>query len=356
MCGLDHTYVCDSYGIDKHINIRLYVCMTSTPETIIDGLRAAGEPTRLRILALLRQHDLAVGELVQILGQSQPRLSHHLKTLATSGLVERLPEGSWVFYRAATQDWARRLLDGVFAELALDEGDFARDTQQLTKVRTARADKAQAHFEAIAGDWDSLRALHFPNEAIERALVDAAGKGPFNRVIDLGTGTGRILSLFAPLACEAEGLDLSHQMLTVARANLAKAGAVNARVRQGDVNATPFEDNSADLVIVHQVLHFLEQPSRVIAEAARILRPNGRLLVVDFAPHTLEFLRQEHGHHRLGIRHEDMTLWSEDNGLQLAQPRRFDPPASLDQGLAVQIWTAHRPANTKPATTQEAAA
>lgn len=323
--------------------------MSTTPDTLVTALRAAGEPTRLRILALIRQHDLSVGELVQILGQSQPRLSHHLKTLTTAGLVVRLPEGSWVFYRAATQDWAKRLLDGIFAELSYESGDFARDAQRLDQVRRARSERANAHFEAIADDWDRLRALHFPNEAIETALLDAAGRGPFQRVIDLGTGTGRILSLFAPLAREAEGLDLSHQMLTLARANLAKAGVDNARVRQGDVNATPFVDNSADVIIVHQVLHFLEQPAQVIAEAGRVLKPGGKLLVVDFAPHDLEFLRTEHGHHRLGIRHDDMRDWTRDHGLSLAPPRRFDPPAGLQQGLAVHIWTATRPATHKEA-------
>jgi len=325
--------------------------MSARSDQIIDALRAAGEPTRLRILALLQRGDLAVGELVQILSQSQPRLSHHLKTLANAGIVERLPEGAWVFYRSAAKGWAKRLLDGLFAELDLEAGEFARDGLELAKVRKSRAASAESYFGAIAEDWDSIRALHFPNEAIEQALLDAAGPGPYRRVIDLGTGTGRMLALFSPLAREAEGLDLSHQMLTVARANLSRAGITNAHVRQGDVSAAPFETASADLVIIHQVLHFIEDPASVLAEAARILIPGGRLLVVDFAPHELDFLRSAHGHHRLGIRHEDITEWAAQAGLDLQVPHKFEPPATLEQGLCVHVWTA-----TRHASKQEAAA
>ena len=323
--------------------------MSSDPNLIVDGLKAAGEPTRLRILALLRRGDLAVGELVQILDQSQPRLSHHLKTLTTGGLVERLPEGSWVFYRARSRGWAGRLLDALFAELDTDAAPFNEDRQALKTVRQTRAKSAESYFSEIAEDWDRLRALHYPETDIESALLTQIGETPLDRIVDLGTGTGRMLTLLAPLAKEAEGLDTSHHMLTVARANLNRAEVRNARVRQGDVTATPFETNSADLVIVHQVLHYLENPEDVLSEAARILRPGGRLLVVDFAPHDLEFLRENQGHRRLGIREEHMSEWADAAGLALPQPVRFDPPASLDQGLSVLIWTATRPANQQEA-------
>lgn len=325
--------------------------MSGSTDYILDALRAAGEPTRLRILALLRQGDLAVGELVQILEQSQPRLSHHLKALTVAGLVERLPEGAWVFYRAATKDWAGRLLDAIFAELDLAQGEFASDTAALANVRRSRTEAATTYFSSIADEWDSIRALHFPNEAIEAALLEASGQGPFDRVVDLGTGTGRMLILFAPYAKEVEGLDMSHQMLTVARGNLAEAGCENARVRQGDVSHTPFQDASANLVIIHQVLHFVETPGAVLREAARILRPGGQLLIVDFAPHELDFLRSDYGHRRLGIRTEDMTAWMKASDLTLTPPKKFEPPESLEQGLSVLVWSA-----VKPSIQQEAAA
>lgn len=316
--------------------------MRFEPDQTISALRAAGEPTRLRILALLKHGDLAVGELAQMLGQSQPRLSHHLKALTSAGLVERMPEGSWVFYRLAQSGPARQILETIFTETDLEEGDFRRDLQQLMTIRAARAAEANAYFERIADTWDTVRSLHYPNEAIERALLDAAGPGPFNYIVDIGTGTGRMLALFAPLTQRAEGIDLSHKMLTVARANLETAGITNAQVRQGDAAATPIESASADLVILHQVLHFIDAPDRVIAEVARILRPGGRLLIVDFAPHDLEFLRTDHAHRHLGVQHQALDAWTDAHGLKLSSPRKFDPPADLNEGLAVQIWTADK--------------
>ena len=209
--------------------------MKSELNTLVESLRAVGEPSRLRILALLRQNDLSVGELVDILGQSQPGISQHLKTLTACGLVERLPEGSFVFYRAVGGDAGRGgMLDAILGEVDLAAGDFARDASRLDAVRRARAESADTYFERVAGDWDAIRALHYPNDAIEAALLDAAGPGPFERVVDIGTGTGRMLALFSPFAETLEGIDRSHEMLTVARANLARDGITNAKVRQGD--------------------------------------------------------------------------------------------------------------------------
>ena len=314
--------------------------MDASPHLFIDALKAAGESTRLRILVLLRHGDIAVGELAQILEQSQPRLSHHLKTLTMAGLVERLPEGSWVFYRIRSKGWIGRLLQEFFSELEINSVPFSSDYENLESVRQARAKQAESYFSKIAKDWDRLRALHYPEAAIERAILGYVKAHHFERVIDFGTGTGRMLVLLAPHAYEAEGLDLSHHMLTVARANLNRTGVDNARVRHGDVTNAPFDSNSADFIIVHQVLHFLDQPEKVLTEAARILKPGGQLVVVDFAPHNLEFLRETQGHRRLGISEDNMKLWADAAEFALQAPQKFDPPASLDQGLSVLIWTA----------------
>lgn len=318
--------------------------MSDAFDGLLEKLRAAGEPTRLRLLALLRHQDLSVGELVQVLEQSQPRLSHHLKALSESGLAERLPEGAFVFYRAARSGPGRELLDALFAALGDDVPEVEADLERLRTVMTSRAASAEAYFSSIAETWDTIRSLHYPNEAIEAALMELAGGGPFRRFIDFGTGTGRMLALFAPRVAEAEGIDFSHRMLTVARANLESAGVRNARVRFGNVTAVPFDDASADLVIIHQVLHFLDTPADAIAEAARVLAPGGRLLVIDFAPHDLEFLRSEHGHHRLGLRHDALEAWAADAGLSLEPPRSFAPPENAGPGLTVNIWRALKPA------------
>lgn len=323
--------------------------MDSSFSPLLDMLRAAGEPTRLRILALLRQRDLSVGELVQVLGQSQPRLSHHLKTLASAGLVERLPEGSFVFYRAAGDVVGRTFLDSLFSQLPVNSAALERDRVQLAAVSQARAAHAEAYFSDVAETWDTVRALHYPNDLIEKSLLEIAGDGPFRRVVDFGTGTGRMLTLLADKAEDAEGIDFSHQMLTVARANLETAGINSARVRQGDVTAVPFDDETADLVIIHQVLHFMLAPGLAIAEAARILEPGGRVIVVDFAPHELEFLRTEHGHQRLGVRDDNMENWARDAGLLLHAPTKFDPPEDNVPGLTVNVWLAEKPRLSKEA-------
>jgi len=320
--------------------------MTSFDD-LLEKLKAAGEPTRLRLLALLRDNDLSVGELVQVLQQSQPRLSHHLKALSEAGLADRLPEGAFVFYRAARAGVGREFLDRLFDQLGPEAPEFRADLDKLYQVMLARAASAEAYFSSIAETWDSLRALHFPNEAIEDTLLDLAGNGPYRRVVDFGTGTGRMLLLFSGRATEAEGIDFSHRMLTVARANLERAGVSNSRVRFGDVTAAPFEDASADLVIVHQVLHYLDTPGDAIAEAARVLVPGGKLLVIDFAPHDLEFLRAEHGHRRLGVRHDALAEWAGQSGLNLEMPRSFAPPKTGARGLTVNIWRATKPALSK---------
>lgn len=323
------------------------IFMDETFEGLLEKLRAAGEPTRLRLLALLRHQDLSVGELVQVLGQSQPRLSHHLKVLSESGLAERLPEGAFVFYRAARSGPGRALLDSFFGTLESEVGEFDADLERLRTVMAGRAASAEAYFSSIAETWDTVRGLHYPNEAIEAALLDLAGPGPFHRFIDFGTGTGRMLALFAPRVTEAEGVDFSHRMLTVARANLESANIRNARVRFGNVTSVPFADRSADLVIIHQVLHFLDTPADAILEAARVLTPGGKLLITDFAPHDLEFLRTDHGHHRLGVRHDALENWAAEAGLSLDTPHSFEPPANGAPGLTVNIWRASKPASAR---------
>lgn len=313
---------------------------------LVQQLRAAGEVTRARILALLAHGELSVGELTQVLNQSQPRLSRHLKFLTGAGLVERLPEGAWVFYRLPVEGRARALVDTLNAAIDPEDADIRRDRARLAEVKAERAGAADEYFSRVADDWDKLRALHYSEADIEKAVLAAAGAGPFDLVIDFGTGTGRMLALFAGKARRVEGIDLSHQMLTVARSKLQEAGASNASVRHGDATATPYPDHSASLVIIHQVLHFLDDPARALNEAARVLKPGGRLVIVDFAPHTLEHLRTDHAHRHLGISEEDLERWGEKAGLAVKSAKTFRSPDG-DKGIAVTVWSAESKISNK---------
>jgi len=311
---------------------------------LVQQLRAAGEVTRARILALLAHGELSVGELTQVLNQSQPRLSRHLKFLTGAGLVERLPEGAWVFYRLPVEGRARALVDTLNAAIDPEDADIRRDRARLTEVKSERAGAADEYFSRVADDWDKLRALHYSEADIEKAVLAAAGAGPFDLVIDFGTGTGRMLALFAGRARRVEGIDLSHQMLTVARSKLQDAG--NASVRHGDATATPYPDDSASLVIIHQVLHFLDDPARALNEAARVLKPGGKLVVVEFAPHTLEHLRTDHAHRHLGVSEADLERWGEKAGLAVKSAKTFRSPDG-DKGIAVNVWSAESQKSTK---------
>lgn len=318
--------------------------MTQGIDLYVNRLRAIGERNRLRILRLLMRGELAVGELAQIMEQSQPRLSHHLKALTSVGLVERMPEGAWVFYSVPATGPARIFLDTMLTQIDVDEADFAQDSRRLSHVRAARTQAAAAYFSEVADTWDTVRGLHLANEDIETHLRQLAGDGPFRRIVDIGTGTGRMLTLFADRAERLDGIDFSHRMLTVARANLTRDEVGHAHVRYGDATNLPFEDASADLVIIHQVLHYIDEADRVIAEAARVLAEAGKLMIVDFAPHDLEFLREQHGHRRLGIRNEALQEWTKNAGLSLCPPQSFGRPERLSEGLTVRAWLASKSA------------
>jgi DNA-binding transcriptional ArsR family regulator len=303
---------------------------------VVGALRAAGEQTRLRALALLTEGELAVGELAQALGQSQPRVSRHLKLLTEAGLVERAPEGAWVFYRLArAHTIERQFAEAALAMLDANDPLLARDAERLGAIRAAREQAAGAYFEANAADWERLRALHLPEADIDSAILDAAGAGPFELMIDVGVGQGRMIQLFADRVRRAEGFDTSRQMLAIARAALGDLQA-KAMVRLGDVYAPPSAPECADLVTIHQVLHFLSDPRRALEQSARLLTRGGRLLIVDFAPHDLEFLREQHAHRRLGFTDADIAEWCATAGVTNLQTKTLKP--NKCGALTVKIW------------------
>ena len=314
---------------------------TLTFESYVAALKAVAEPTRLRALALLRAGELSVGELAGILGQSQPRLSRHMKFLTAAGCVERTPEGAWAFYRLAPGGVGRALANAALETLPVDDPVLTRDRERLAAAKAERRAAADRYFAEVADRWDRLRSRYYDEADVEAAILDAAGPGPFPVMVDLGTGTGRMLELFAPLCKRLEGLDASHQMLTVARANLDRTARGRASVRAGDVRATPFADAEADLVVIHQVLHFLDDPQAALAEASRILKPGGTLILADYDPHDLEALRAEHQHRRLGLPPEDVRIWLERAGFAGAEDRAIAGRAGAD-GLTVRVWRARK--------------
>lgn len=314
--------------------------MQMTADETVEVLRAAGEPTRLRILALLAQEELSVMEICLILDQSQPRVSRHLKLLSEAGLIERFPDGAWVFYRPASIGARKAFLDGVL-DLVEDDGrQAAADSHRLQQVRGSRSQSAAAYFARNAAQWDQIRSLYVAEEAVEHAIVEAAGAGPFRQLVDLGSGTGRMLTLLGPKAKNAIGLDLSQQMLNIARSHVANADLDHCELRHGDIFATRLPGELADLVVVHQVLHYLSDPASAVREAARLVGEGGRLLIVDFAPHHLEYLREQHQHRRLGFSDQEIGRWLESAGLGELETTSL-PPAS-EPGLTVKIWTAQR--------------
>jgi ubiquinone/menaquinone biosynthesis C-methylase UbiE len=304
-------------------------------------LKAAGEATRLRLLMLIAEAELTVTDLTAILRQSQPRLSRHLRLLAQAGLVERHREGSWAFFRlgdaGSTADIARALI----ARLDPNDSTIARDRERLAGVRAARGAAAQNYFRRHAAEWDRIRRLHVADAAVEEAIRAALGEQPIRSLLDLGTGTGRMLELFAEDIERGLGLDLSLDMLALARTRLDRAGLKHCNVRYGDIYDLALPRDSFDVVIIHQVLHFLDDSARAIREAARVLRPGGRLLIIDFAPHDLEFLRDEHAHRRLGFAAETVAQWLETAGLGVVRQETLPP--GPEGKIAVSLWLARDP-------------
>lgn len=301
---------------------------------LLDLLRALADPTRLRIFVLLRTIDLSVGELAQVLEQSQPRVSRHVKILADAGLVARRKEGSWVFLGIGDGP----AIEPLFMLLDRFVGENARDAQKLTEVLTERAASAERYFSAHADHWDAIRSLHIAESEVEAAMGALIRLRPIGRLVDIGTGTGRMLELFGSGAVSATGVDRSPEMLRLARVKLSESDIQKAELRQSDMYALPLDDGSADTVILHQVLHFAHQPAAAIAEAARLLAPGGRVLIVDFASHDREELRQQDAHVRLGFDDDQVAGWFAAAGLDLAAVE-----ALTGGELTVKLWLGERP-------------
>ena len=301
--------------------------------SLLVSLRAAAEPSRLRLLAACDKGEMTVGELTEVLGQSQPRVSRHLKLMCEAGLLDRFKEGTWVFYRMA--DERRSPVRDIVSMIPEDDPIIARDRERIEAIKLARHERAAIYFQTSAQSWDQIRSLHVDEREVERALMEAWPKGKVGDLLDIGTGTGRLLQLFGPMIERGVGIDLSHDMLAYARANLDDVGLMNCQVRHGDMYRLALDGETFDAVTVHQVLHYADEPANVIFEATRVLRPRGRLMIVDFAPHRLEQLRTEHAHRRLGFADDEVTGWCREAGLETEAVRTLE-----GEPLTVKIWVA----------------
>jgi ArsR family transcriptional regulator len=307
-------------------------------------LKAAAEPTRLRVLMLLRQGELNVKDLTRILGQSQPRISRHLKLMLEAGLIERHRDGSWAYFQLVDTGAAAELLDGLLGSVETTDALLVRDAERATGLKREREAAAQSYFRSHAAEWDRIRALHVSESKVEQALKEALDGVKPRLFLDLGTGTGRMLELFAADYGRGIGLDMNQSMLDYARGRLEAAGITHASVRHGDLYDIGLANATADAVVMHQVLHFLAEPALAIREAARVLSPGGRLVIADFAPHGLEFLRDAHAHERLGFAAAQVEEWLVAAGLGDVAVRELRPePAALEAKLTVILWTAERP-------------
>ena len=317
-------------------------------EKLVLMLRAAGDPTRLRLLLLLRQAELTVSELVEIIGQSQPRVSRHLKLLCGAGLIERFKEGSWVFYRA-TDEGRASLLGSTLSTLLSGPPDT--DVKRLAAVREKRAAEAAAYFKANASEWGRIRSLYAPEREVEGAIVRQLAVEPIQQLLDAGTGTGRMLELLAPHAKRAVGVDVSPEMLAIARDKLMRGNLGHCQVRLADTYRLPFDSGGGlsgfDAVVFHQVLHYLDDPAAVVAEAARVMRSGGRLLIADFAPHELEFLRDDFAHRRLGFADKEVAGWFQTAGLRPVATESIAPHAGSKEKLTVKLWVASKHAKSR---------
>ncbi|PZN95516.1 MAG: ArsR family transcriptional regulator [Alphaproteobacteria bacterium] len=313
-------------------------------QALLSIFRALADPSRVRILLLVRRMELSVGELAAVLAQSQPRVSRHIRILADAGLVQRAKEGAWVFVRLGEAAICAPVLAGIDA-LAADAGEA--DQARLAAVRAERAAAADAWFAAHAADWDRERALHIAESDVEAAIAAALAPGDLGVLVDVGTGTGRMIELLGPQARTALGIDRSPEMLRLARGRIEASGLAHAEVRRGDMYALPRAAGSVDTVVLHQVLHFADDPVAAIAESARVLAPGGRLLVVDFMPHGREELRAQQRHVRLGFGDDQVCGWMTAAGLEAQVARRLPPPdADNLRALGVTLWLGRRPAAT----------
>ena len=309
-------------------------------DELIEQLRAVAEPTRLRIVVALESCELTVSEICTVLGQSQPRVSRHLRLLTDAGLLQRHAEGTSAYFGLRSDADGKDLLAAIAPMINLATPVLQRDQGRLEAVRSGRADRAAEYFAQVAEEWNELREMHAPTTEVEEAMLAAVSTPFVESVLDIGTGTGRILELFADRTRRGLGVDLSRQMLGVARARLDDDRLSHCAVRQGDIYDLDIDGGSHSVVVLHHVLHFLSDPASALAVAEQVLSPGGTLLIVDFASHDLEWFRTNHAHSHLGFADHEIADWCAMYELDSPTVQHFPPPpGSGTEALTVTLWT-----------------
>ena len=307
-------------------------------ETLLAGLKAVAEHTRLRLLTILIRNELTVSEITFILDQSQPRVSRHLKLMCDAGILDRVQEGAWVFYRVTDKQPGRNLCNALIELIPNEDLVLQRDLGRLEKIRSEHAEQAETYFYENARQWDKLRNLYVSEKKVEQAMLSAVADVEVKELLDLGTGTGRMLEVFGAVVEKGMGIDKNRDMLAIARAKLEDNRLTHCQVRQGDIHNVSLPSESVDLITVHHVLHFLNDPQMVIAESSRLLKPGGYLLVVDFAPHNIELLREEHAHRRLGFSDQEVSHWCENSNLSVVSIKHLEAASKSNAKLTVTLW------------------
>jgi len=321
------------YILNHPVDISMSLCKFHPVHEFLLQLRAAAEPTRLRLLALCARGAFCVTELCEVLGQSQPRLSRHLKLLVDAGLLQRIPEGVNAYFLVPAE---ASLVHQLLARLPEDDTVLSTDRRQAVRLAAERARAASEAFRRDGADWDEIRALGLPAEAIEAAVL-AALPERFGRVLDIGTGTGRLLELLAPRADSAIGIDASRDMIALARARLTERGlGGHCAVRLGDLYRLPFAADSFDVVTLQMVLHYADDPAAALAEAARVLRPHGTMVIIDLGPHGRATLASDLAHRWPGFGDAELAIWLQAAGCAAAAPTILEGP------LETRVWASHR--------------
>jgi ubiquinone/menaquinone biosynthesis C-methylase UbiE/DNA-binding HxlR family transcriptional regulator len=304
---------------------------------VLSAFKAVADGSRLRMLVLLSRAELAVTDLTRLLRQSQPRVSRHLKVLTDAGLIERHKEGAWVFYRLANEGEVGAVAQTLAELSAKNDSDISRDSERLVELMAERTAAADAYFATNAKSWDALRSLYVSEAEVERALMSALLAHKPKSLLDIGTGTGRVLEVMAPHIERGMGIDVSREMLNMARVKLEQLQISHCQVRQGDMYDLPKDAGGFDAISFHQVLHYADDPRAAVQEAAKVLKPAGRMVVVDFAPHDKDYLREEQAHRRLGFSDEQVLVWMREAGLKADVLDHL-----LGGDLTVTVWAADK--------------